>query len=140
MLAEFWLRKVRLPWMRSGATRCAFALRAAVRDRDAASARAWVGAIAGEDYRRLERTVRLPAARAQWGVDWKELAVLSIMPTNDIVWTPLAAGSVAALSTSRLSALRHAALERELLVEGEGSAGSSSTASRSRIQRGASSR
>jgi WD40 repeat protein len=124
LLADFWLRKV------TGAVAAErrdaallFALRAAASTGDAASARAWVGELAGNDYRRLERTVRLPVAPAHWGVDWQGLALLALTAENDVVRTPLAAATAVAPSTPRLSALKHEVLERELRVDGEGSAG-----------------
>ncbi len=93
---------------------------------DTASARAWVGELIGDDYRRLDRTVRLPAAQARWGVDWQAApALLSLTAENELLRTalgpPTDAGVVSA--TARLSALRPAVVVRELRVEGEGSAG-----------------
>jgi WD40 repeat protein len=126
LLAEFWLRKT--------ATAAAaeqrdaallFALRAAAGSGDTATAHAWVAELAGEDYRHLERTVRLPAAPVLWGVDWQSPAVLSLTTENAVARTPVVRGAASGVvpSIPRLSALRHALLERELRVEGEGSAG-----------------
>jgi len=127
LLADFWLRKVAAAAdaeQRDAAL--LFAVRAAGSSGDAARARAWVGDLIGEDYRRLERTVRLRAPPAYSGVDWQTPTLLSLTARNELVRAPLAPSAAPALiepPSPRLSALRQVVLERELRVEGEGSAG-----------------
>jgi WD40 repeat protein/subtilisin-like proprotein convertase family protein len=128
LLAEFWLRKVATAVnAEERDAALLFALRASAAAGDVASARAWVGELVGDDYPLLERTMRLTVAPAQWGVDWQaEPTLLTLTPALEIVRTPLApAASLSAQvqTAPRLSALRPSVLERELRIDGEGSAG-----------------
>ena len=124
LLAEFWLRKVTAAVdaeQRDAAL--LFALRAAARSGDAASARAWVGELADEDYRRLERTVRCRRRRRNGASIGKSRGAVALARERHRPDAARGRCRAAVPSTPRLSALRHAALERELRVEGEGSAG-----------------
>ena len=126
LLADFWLRKT--------ATAAAaeqrdaallFALRAALAGgAGAEDARAWVGALVGDDYAELSRTFELAAAPARWGVDWQSGLLLAVESTRGVRRVPLAPGAKAvAEAPLALSALAYSPLERALRVEDEGAAG-----------------
>jgi WD40 repeat protein/subtilisin-like proprotein convertase family protein len=128
LLAEFWLRRAAAA--ANAEERDAallFALRAAAASGAAAGARAWVGELVGDDYPLLERTAQLAEVPAEWGVDWLAgPTLLALTPALEIVRTalaPAAPSSAGAATAPRLSALRHTVLERDLRIEGEGSAG-----------------
>jgi WD40 repeat protein len=124
LLADFWLRKM-LAAANAEQRDAAllFALRAASESASPSVARGWVRALVDEDYLGLERTFDLSSPPRTWAVDW---------PSGTLVWigaepvarrAALRAGGVDAPSVLRLSALQHVALERDLAVESEGSAG-----------------
>lgn len=126
LLADFWLRKVAAAAdaeQRDPAL--LFALRAALAGGSGADeARAWVGALVGDDYRELERTFAVAPAPARWDIDWQARSLIAVEPDGGILRAPLAPGvNAAADAPLHLSALAPASLERTLRVEGDGSAG-----------------
>jgi WD40 repeat protein len=125
LLADFWLRKT--------ATAAAseqrdaallFALRAALAGGAGADeARAWVAALAGDDYAELSRTFDLASAPVRWGVDWQSGLLLAVEVTRAVRRVPLAAANAVADAPLDLSALAYSPLERALRVDEEGAAG-----------------
>jgi WD40 repeat protein len=126
LLADFWLRKT--------ATAAAaeqrdaallFALRAALAGGTGAEeARAWVGALVGDDYAELSRTFDLASAPARWGVDWQSGLLLAVEAARGVRRVPLAAAAKAVADARlELSVLAYSPLERALRVEDEGAAG-----------------
>jgi WD40 repeat protein len=125
LLADFWLRKTAAAAaaeQRDAAL--LFALRAALAGgAGAEEARAWVGALVGDDYAGLTRTFDLASAPARWGVDWQSGLLLAV-DAQGVRRVPLAAAAKAGTdSPLALSALAYSPLERALRVEDEGPAG-----------------
>ncbi len=125
LLADFWLRKTAAAAeseQRDAAL--LFALRAALAGGGGAEqARAWVGALVGDDYAELARTFDLAAAPARWGVDWQSRLLLAVDGAR-VRRVPLAPASKrVAEAPLELSALAYSPLERALRVEDEGVAG-----------------
>jgi WD40 repeat protein/subtilisin-like proprotein convertase family protein len=126
LLADFWLRKTAAAAaaeQRDSAL--LLALRAALAGGGGAEeARAWVGALVGDDYAELSRTFELADAPERWGVDWQAGLLLAVEPAQGILRTPLAASvKTVAEAPIQLSALAYTPLERALRVEEEGAAG-----------------
>jgi WD40 repeat protein len=121
---DFWLRKM-LTAANAEQRDAAllFALRAASESAGPSVARGWVEALVDEDYLGLERTFGVSSPPRMWAVDWPSGTLLWMGDEPVAERAALRAGGVAAPAALRLSALQHVALERELAVEGEGSAG-----------------
>ncbi len=126
LLSEFWLRRARE--------------RAHAEQRDAAillaqrgaalrgahpAAVAYLAELVGDDYARLERSVRLASTPEHWHAMFARATVVSIDTQRRAHRTPFrsAAGEPATAGTIELTALQHFALTRELSAEGEGTAG-----------------
>jgi WD40 repeat protein len=124
LLADFWLRKTAMAAeaeQRDPAL--LFALRAALAGGGGAEeARAWVGALVGDDYAELTRTFDLASAPPRWGVDWQSGQLL-VEADHGIRRVPLAQPAKAADAPLALSALAYAPLERAVRVEDDGAAG-----------------
>ena len=127
LLSEFWLRRAR-ERARAEQRDAAILLAqrgAALPGADPAAA-AYLAELAGDDYSRLERSLRLPGAPEYWHTTFARAAVVSIDAERRVSRTPL--GSTAGTPTVEvapiaLTALAHSALTRELAVDGEGTAG-----------------
>ncbi len=126
LLADFWLRKTAAAAAAEQRDPALlFALRAALAGgAGAEEARAWVGALVGDDYAELSRTFDLAAAPVRWGVDWQSGLLLAVDSARGVRRAPLAPGAKAfAEAPLALSALAVSPLERALRVEDEGAAG-----------------
>jgi WD40 repeat protein/subtilisin-like proprotein convertase family protein len=127
LLSEFWLRRSReQAHAEQRDAALLLAQRAAALPGADPSAAAYLAELVGEDYARLERTLRLGGVPEYWHVLFPQATIVSIDGDRQALRTPLgpAAGTDAfGLAPARLTALRHAALTRELAVEGEGTAG-----------------
>jgi subtilisin-like proprotein convertase family protein/WD40 repeat protein len=126
LLADFWLRKTAAAAAAEERDAALlFALRAALAGGGGADeARAWVGALVGDDYPELARTFDLAAAPERWGVAWAAGLLLAVEPAHGILRAPLAPSTTAiAEAPLTLSALAYSPLERALRVEDEGAAG-----------------
>ncbi len=126
LLSEFWLRRAR---ERAHAEQrdaaILLAQRAALLPAADPAALAYLSELAGDVYSRLERSLRLPRTPADWPMTAARAAVVSIDTQQQVFRTPL--GSTAATPAPdgaiALTALEHAALTRELAVDGDGTAG-----------------
>lgn len=127
LLSEFWLRRAR------GATHAEqrdaailLAQRAAALPSADPTAAVMLAELVGDDYSRLERSLRLPAVPEYWHMAFAQDALVTIDAEQRAQRTPFgAAAGTDALGAApvKLTALTHTALARELLVDGEGTAG-----------------
>jgi WD40 repeat protein/subtilisin-like proprotein convertase family protein len=124
LLAEFWLRRAReRAHVEQREAAILLAQRAAVLPAAGAAAGAYLAELVGDDYSRLERTLRLASSPAHWHVSFPNASLVSIDGEQRAHRTPLAAAAVPEQTAVALSALTHSSLVRELAVEGEGTAG-----------------
>jgi WD40 repeat protein len=128
LLAEFWLRRAELA-MGSEQRDAALllALRAAEIDTPLSAVGAgFVNELLSDDYAQLERTLRLSAAPTYWRMNWQAGTLLTLdadQQVQRVAFGAAAGGGALGTAPVRLSALRHTPLTRELIVEGDGSAG-----------------
>jgi WD40 repeat protein/subtilisin-like proprotein convertase family protein len=124
LLADFWLRRAReRAHLEQREAAILLAQRAAVLPAAAAGAGAYLAELVGDDYSRLERTLRLPSSPEHWHVSFADAALVAIDAERRAQRLPLAAAAASAATAVPLSALTHSALVRELAVQGEGTAG-----------------
>src|SRR4029079_17111114 len=77
-----------------------------------------------DDYRGLERTVRLAEQPAYWSFDWSRTALLTIDAQRRIAPRPLAGTAAEAAPVPvPITALEHSPITREIRVDDDGSAG-----------------
>jgi WD40 repeat protein/subtilisin-like proprotein convertase family protein len=124
LLADFWLRRAReRTHSEQREAAILLAQRAAVLPAAGAAAGAYLAELVGDDYSRLERTLRLASTPEHWHVSFADAALVSIDAAQRAQRTPLGAAAAQAESAVALSALTHSAFVRELAVEGDGTAG-----------------
>jgi WD40 repeat protein/subtilisin-like proprotein convertase family protein len=127
LLGEFWLRRARAAAhaeQRDAAL--LLAQRAAALPAADPAAAAYLAELVGDDYLRLERSLRLADAPSYWHMAFTEASLVSIDREQQALRTPFgAAAGSGGLGAApwRPTALEHAALVRELAVEGDGTAG-----------------
>src|SRR4029077_6935321 len=92
-----------------------FALRAAGVEKNGRAARSLVAELVADDYRGLERTVRLSEQPAYWSFDWSRTVLLTIDAQRRIAQRPLA-GASADPAPVPITALEHSPVTREILV------------------------
>ena len=126
LLSEFWLRRARE--------------RAHAEQRDAAillaqrgaalpaadpAAAGYLAELAGDDYSRLERSLRMQTTPEYWRMVFAGETLVSIDAEQRALRTPFGAAGASALGAApfALTALAHSSLTRELIVDGEGTAG-----------------
>lgn len=127
LFANYWLRRARAAThdeQRDAAL--LMAQRAAALPAATSTAAVALGELVGDDYRHLERTLRLPSAPSYWHMRFGNAALLSLDAEQRALRTPF--GAAAGLGTLgaapvQLTALVHTALEREVAASGEGTAG-----------------
>jgi WD40 repeat protein len=125
LMSEFWLRRAR-ERMHSEQREAAilFAQRAAALPAADPAAGALLVELAGDDWSRLERTVRLAETPEFWHQAFARGELVSIDAARQALRTPFGAGSATPAAAARkLTAVSHSALARELVVDGEGTAG-----------------
>jgi WD40 repeat protein/subtilisin-like proprotein convertase family protein len=122
LLGEFWTRRaVERAHAEQREAAILLAHRAAGADPAAA---ALLAELVGDDYSRLERSLRLPGVPDYWHVSFADAALVSIDAQRHATRTGLAEGADESdAEPTALTALIHASLTRELAVEGEGTAG-----------------
>jgi WD40 repeat protein/subtilisin-like proprotein convertase family protein len=127
LLSEFWLRRAR---ERAHAEQREAALllaqRAASLPGAPAAAAAYLAELAGDDYTRLERSLRLGSVPAYWNMAFAQATVAWIDAGRQAARTPFGAAAdtqTPAADPVELTALEHTALTRELNLDGEGTAG-----------------
>jgi WD40 repeat protein len=126
LLSEFWLRRARdQAHAEQRDVAILLAQRAAVQPAADPAAAPLLAELAGDDYSRLERTLRLAAAPAYWHMGFPRATLVSIDAEQRASRAPFgaAAGSETVAAPFALTALAHPALTRELAVVGEGTAG-----------------
>ena len=127
LLSEFWLRRAR---ERAHAEQRDAAILlaqrgAALPTADPAAA-GYLAELAGDDYSRLERSLRLANLPEYWHMAFAGETFVSIDAERRAVRTPFGAvAETSALGAApfALTALAHSSLTRELIVDGEGTAG-----------------
>lgn len=123
LLAEFWRRRAeRAASSEQRDAALLFALRAAAVEKNGGTARSLVAELVADDYRGLERTLRLPEQPVHWSFDWARTALLAIDAQRRIEHRPLAGSSVESAPVA-VTALEHSPITREILVDDSGSAG-----------------
>ena len=127
LLGEFWLRGARAAAHREQRDAALLmAQRAAALPAAEPYAAATLAELVGGDYRYLERTLRLATAPGYWHMRFDDSALLVLDAEQRVQRTPFAAASGGGAlegELARLTALKSAALTRELEVSGEGTAG-----------------
>lgn len=127
LLSEFWLRRAHEhahAEQRDAAI--LLAQRAAALPEADPGAASYLAELVADDYATLQRSLRLAAAPAYWHMTFAQASLVSLDEQQQALRTPFgAAAGVGALAAAplKLTALQHAALTRELVVEGEGTAG-----------------
>jgi subtilisin-like proprotein convertase family protein len=127
LLSEFWLRRARAA--AAGEQRDAallMAQRAAALPAAEPRAVAALAALVADDYRYLDRSLRLASAPAYWHMRFADDTLLSLDAEQQSLRTPFGAaagGGALGAAPRKLSALAPTALVRELAVAGEGTAG-----------------
>ncbi len=126
LLSEFWLRRARQQAhaeQRDAAI--LLAQRAAALRGAPPAAAAYLAELVGDDYAMLERSLRLGGSPEYWHMGFADGTFVSIdadLQAARVSFGAAAAGAVGAAAV-KLTALQHAALARELVIEGEGTAG-----------------
>jgi len=127
LLAEFWLRRARAAAHREQRDAALLmAQRAAALPAAEPHAAAYLAELVGSDYRYLERSLRLATAPGYWHMRFDDSALLVLDAERRVLRTPFdaaAGGGALEGELARLTALKPAALTRELMVSGEGTAG-----------------
>ena len=127
MLSEYWLRRARE--QAHGEHRDAailLAQRAAALPAAEPVAAAYLAELVGDDYSRLERSLRFAGAPEYWHMSFAQATLVAIDAEQRVLRMPFgAAAGTGTLGAAplELTALEHAALTRELAVDGEGTAG-----------------
>jgi WD40 repeat protein/subtilisin-like proprotein convertase family protein len=128
LMSEFWLERSR---QRAAAERRDAALLFALEGLSGQSveARLALAELIGDDYRHLERSFRLTAVPAHWSVDWQRETLTLVDRGRRAQRWPLhpsdvdAQGDALPDGPTRLAALEHVPLRRELSVDRPGRAG-----------------
>jgi WD40 repeat protein/subtilisin-like proprotein convertase family protein len=123
LLGEFWLRRAgERAHAEQREAAILLAQRAAGTDRAAAS---YLAELVGDDYSLLERSQRLTSAPEYWHIAFADASLVAIDAQRQASRTPVVAGRADApeVAPFALTALAHASLTRELVVDGEGTAG-----------------
>ncbi len=125
LLGEFWLRKAEDAARKE---RRDSALLYAARSTAAQGGTGMLAELASADYPLLDRTLRMAIPPPHWSVDWEHETLLSVDAGNNLQRARLSAESVGSIDSSiaiavRLTALKAAAVSRDLQVAGDGSAG-----------------
>jgi len=127
LLSEFWLRRAReRAHLEQRDAAILLAQRAAARPSADPAAAPFLAELAGDDYSRLVRTLQLGAAPAWWHMSFPRATLVSIDAERRATRTPFAAIAATAPPDAApvpLTALAHSALTRELVLDGEGTAG-----------------
>lgn len=127
LLSEFWLRRARERMhLEQREAAILLAQRGAALPAADPAAGALLAELAGDDWRRLERTLRLADTPEYWHQTFARGELVSIDAARQALRTPFgaaAASSTSAAAPQKLTAVSHAALSRELVVDGEGTAG-----------------
>jgi WD40 repeat protein/subtilisin-like proprotein convertase family protein len=127
LLSEFWLRRARE--QAHGEQRDAailLAQRAAALPAAQPVAAAYLAELVGDDYSRLQRSLRFAGAPEYWHMTFAQATLVAVDTEQRALRMPFgAAAGTGTLGAAplELTALEHAALTRELAVEGEGTAG-----------------
>jgi len=127
LLSSFWLRRAReRAHSEQREAAILLAQRAAALPAAEPAAAAYLAELAGDDYSLLERTLRLAESPEYWHMDFARGELTSIDAAQQAQRTPF--GPAAGLGTlgaaeRKLTALEHTALTRELVLDGEGTAG-----------------
>ena len=127
LLSDFWLRRAReRAHLEQREAAILLAQRAAALPAAEPAAAAYLAELAGDDYSRLERTLRLAATPEYWDMSFARGELVSVDAAQQAHKTPFgAAAGLGTLGTAprQLTALEHSALTRELVVDGDGTAG-----------------
>jgi subtilisin-like proprotein convertase family protein len=126
LLGEFWLRRARAAAHREQRDAALLmAQRAAALPAAEPHAAAYLAELVGGDYRYLERSLRLATAPGYWHMRFDDSALLVLDAEQRAMRVPFGAAGGEALGDelARLTALKPAALTRELTVSGDGTAG-----------------
>jgi WD40 repeat protein/subtilisin-like proprotein convertase family protein len=126
LLEEFWLRRARAAaHLEQRDAALLMAQRAAALPAAQPRAAAYLAELVGGDYRYLERSLELAAAPQYWHMRFEDSALLVLDAGRRAQWVSFgtAGGGAVGDVSGRLSALKPAALTRELAVSGEGTAG-----------------
>lgn len=127
LLSEFWLRRAReQAHAEQRDAAILLAQRAAALPAADPGADSYLAELVGADYSTLQRSLRLAAAPAYWHMTFAQASLVSIDAQQQGLRTPFGAAAGAdalAAAPLKLTALQHAALTREIAVEGEGTAG-----------------
>jgi WD40 repeat protein/subtilisin-like proprotein convertase family protein len=127
LLSEFWLRRARdSAHAERRDAAILLAQRAALLPAAAPTAAPYLVELVGEDYAALDRSLRLTSAPEYWHMLFAQATLVSIDAQRQVFRTPFGAregGGAPAAAPLTLTALEHGALTRELVIEGEGTAG-----------------
>jgi WD40 repeat protein/subtilisin-like proprotein convertase family protein len=127
LLSEFWLRRAReQAHLEQRDAAVLLAQRAAALPAADPSAASYLAELVGDDYAALERSLRIETSPEYWHALFAQATLVAIDAEQQATQIPFAAapGSAAPGSVPvKLTALEHAALTRELDIEGEGTAG-----------------
>jgi subtilisin-like proprotein convertase family protein/WD40 repeat protein len=127
LFSEFWLRRARdAAHAEQRDAALLYAQRAASLPAADTAASATLAQFVGDDYRLLERSLRLTTPPVYWHMRFADAALLSLDAELKALRTPFGtAAGLSALGAAplELTALTHTALARELAVRGEGTAG-----------------
>jgi hypothetical protein len=127
LLSEFWSRRAHeQAHAEQRDAAILLAQRAAALPAAASGAAAYLAELVGDDYATLERSLRLTGSAEYWHVLFAQATLVSIDAEQQVLRTPFgAAAGTGTLDTAplKLTALEHAAVTRELDIEGEGTAG-----------------
>jgi WD40 repeat protein/subtilisin-like proprotein convertase family protein len=122
LLGEFWLRRaVERAHAEQRDAAILLAQRAAGADPTAAT---YLAELVGDDYSRLERSLRLSSVPDYWHVSFAGATLVSVDAQRQATRIAVdAAADASGAEPVALTALAHSPLTRELAVEGEGTAG-----------------
>ena len=127
LLSEFWLRRAReQAHAEQRDTAILLAQRAAALPAADPAAVTLLAELVGDDYSRLERSLRLVAPPEYWHMAFGQAMVVSIDAAQQATRTPFGASAavdVLDATPLKLTALAHSALAREIAVDSEGTAG-----------------
>ena len=127
LLSEFWMRRAReQAHAEQRDAAILLAQRAAALPAAEPGAASYLAELVGEDFATLERSLRLDASPEYWHMLFAQATLVSLDAEQRATQIPFAATVGAGAPSAaplKLTALEHAALTRELDIEGEGTAG-----------------
>jgi WD40 repeat protein/subtilisin-like proprotein convertase family protein len=127
-LAGFWLRQANTA-MHEGDRDAALIYAIAAQHGQPDHARALAVELIDIDYQYLEATFRMPGRPVSWDLDWERDQIVFIDESRQVQYLTLGAEAnpqdpnALVRVPSRLTAVQHVALERELTVDADGTAG-----------------